>query len=213
MGGQESKIASGGSLQGAVGPAAVPEQNLPPIVKTSSYSVRVPERVKRPSDGNATMVCLFNGERHRINIPRGLRAGDSFKFTRSRVRSDEVFTSTLPSVPGLDVLQSKPIVWGSVSYSFGGGSMDQQSMGSMVGKLLRDAQEEIIEQVVQHGCNACLGMAFNVTNDSSGKDGNQKLVIVTACGTPCVVVHSAQGRAVEASAVAVPNVEWGLSAL
>lgn len=205
MGGQESKIANGGSLQGAAGPAlaAVPEQNLPSLVKESKYTVRVPQTVNTPSDGNITMSCTVNGERHILKIPKGLKRGDTFTFTRSRPELDKVFTSTLPSVPGMDIVQSKPIIWGSVSYSFVRGSQNQQSMGNMVGKLLKDAQTKILEQVIEHRCNACLEMAFNVTNDSSGERGNQKLVIVTAYGTPCIVVPSTQAHAVEASAVGV----------
>ena len=55
---------------------------------------------------------------------------------------------------------------------------------------MHDAQSKIIEICMEkQQYNAVLGMNFNVTNDSSGEHGNFKTVIVTCCGTPCVVVE------------------------
>ena len=118
---------------------------------------------------------------------------------------DKVFATTLPTLPGFEVVQSKPIIWGSVSFSFHAGSHDQQIMGKKVGQLMQEAQSKILEQVLEHGCNAVLGMTFNVTNDSSGERGHQKLVIVTACGTPCVVMPTTSTAvAVDAEVIVEP---------
>ena len=56
-------------------------------------------------------------------------------------------------------------------------------MGTVVGELLQDAQAQILEQHIDEGCNAVLGMTFNVTNDSSGKYGNfiPALVVQKMC--------------------------------
>jgi len=206
MGGQESKIATGGSLQGAIAPSisVVPEENLPSLNKPTTFKVTVPSSVVKPSDGSVTMRCNVNGTSKIIKIPEGLRQGDTFRFTESKPEIEKIFTSTLPSIPGMEIIQSKQIVWGSVSYSFYGGSFDQQAMGNMVGKLMGDAQTKVMEQVIAQRCNACLAMAFNVTNDSSGERGNQKLVIVTAHGTPCVVVPTTTVRAVAAVTATAP---------
>jgi len=206
MGGQESKIATGGSLQGVAYPdiAQVPEENLPSLGRSQAYTVKVPQSVVRPSNGTLTMGCVTHGVRKIIKIPKGLKGGETFTFTQIKSEAHKVFTSTLPSVPGMDIVQSKPIIWGSISYSFYRGSSNQQAMGNMVGKLMQDAQAKIVEQVIQHRCNACLGMSFNVTNDSSGDRGNQKLVIITAQGTPCVIVPTTTARAVGASTMAEP---------
>ena len=107
-------------------------------------------------------------------------------------------------VPGMETVQAKPITWGSVSYSFSRGSDNQQVMGNKVGELLQEAQVKILEQVLQHRCNTCLGMTFNVTNDSSGERGNQKLVIVTACGTPCVVVPNTTAIDIDPNVIPEP---------
>ena len=102
----------------------------------------------------------------------------------------------------MEIIQSKQIVWGSVSYSFSAGSGDQQSMGKKVAELMQAAQTKMIEEVIKQRCNACLGMSFNITNDSSGDHGNQKVVIVTGTGTPCVVVPSQKAMAIDATVVA-----------
>jgi len=192
---QKSKVVTGGSLQGVVYPnrAKVPGENLPSLTKETTYEVKVPETIVQPSDGSATMSCAINGADKEIKIPKGLKKDDTFTFTRTDSETEKVFTSTLPSVPGMDVVQSKPIIWSSVSYAFykGPADADHQATGNVVGKLTQEAQVKILEQVVEHRCNACLGLSFNVTTDSSGESGNRKLIIVTAHGTPCVVVSTA----------------------
>jgi membrane protease subunit (stomatin/prohibitin family) len=103
------------------------------------------------------------------------------------------------------VAEAKPIIWGSVSCSFGAGGRMQQTMGLKVGTLMQDAQSEIIKQAVHAERNAVLGMTYNVTNDSSGERGNCKVVIVTVCGTPCVVMpEGEQPTVVEANVIVEP---------
>eukprot|EP00585_Thalassiosira_rotula_P018135 CAMPEP_0196202144 /NCGR_PEP_ID=MMETSP0912-20130531/5023_1 /TAXON_ID=49265 /ORGANISM="Thalassiosira rotula, Strain GSO102" /LENGTH=147 /DNA_ID=CAMNT_0041475985 /DNA_START=24 /DNA_END=464 /DNA_ORIENTATION=+ len=144
------------------------------------------------------MSCTINdGMKKQIKIPRGLKKDDTFTFTHTDLGTDKVFTSTLSSIPGMDVVQFKPMIWTSVSSAFVKGSADQHSTtttttGTAVEKLKREAREKMLEQVVEHECNACLGMTFNVTTDSSGESRNNKLVIVTAHGTPCVVVSTSK---------------------
>jgi hypothetical protein len=77
-------------------------------------------------------------------------------------------------------------------------------MGQIVGELMQEAQSEIMEQAVLAECNAVLGMTYNVTNDSSGEHGNFKVVIVTVCGTPCIVVPAAEQPMVEANVIVEP---------
>jgi uncharacterized protein YbjQ (UPF0145 family) len=116
----------------------------------------------------------------------------------------KIIASTLPTVPGMEIVESRPIIWGSVSHTFPAGSYNQQSMGKVVGSLLQDAQRQILEETVKANCNAVLGMSFNITNDSSGENGRQKLVIVTACGTPCTVMSMASPPVVQAEAIVIP---------
>ena len=89
-------------------------------------------------------------------------------------------------IPGMDIIHSKEIVYGSVSvYS--------DSMGRHIhelGHLIQKATDAARREAINQGCNAVLGMTYNVANDSSGQYGENKTVIVTAVGTPCVVVKS-----------------------
>ena len=148
-----------------------------------------------------TMTVMLRGQTKEVKIPAGVTPGTLFKYT-VQAEIDKVYASTLPTIPGLTVLQSKPIVWGSVSYTFysGENAGGQQKMGEVVGTLMQKAQSEILEQAINRGCNAVLGMSYNITNDS---DGRVKQVIVTACGTPCIVVKSAEQEVPMAASVIV----------
>jgi uncharacterized protein YbjQ (UPF0145 family) len=137
------------------------------------------------------MQVTIDGEVKTINIPKDKRAGE--RFTCEIVEDmTKIYTSTLQSVPGMLIAQSKPIVWGSVSFAFSTWGVDamaaQQQAGAQVESLMQEAQAEIVCRAAKLGCNAVLGMTFNISNDSSGETGAFKLVIVTACGTPCIVV-------------------------
>lgn len=206
MGGQQSKVTSGGSLQGAYAPSItqVPRENLPSKNKKRTFAAHVPDTVRGVTDGMTTMSVSIGGANKRIKIPKGLKKGDKFTFSIVESEIEKVFASTLPTIPGMEVVQSKPIIWGSVAHSFQAGQHNQQVMGQRVGQLMQEAQSKILEQVLEHRCNAVLGMTFNVTNDSSGEYGRQKLVIVTACGTPCIVVPTTTAIAVDADVIIEP---------
>jgi uncharacterized protein YbjQ (UPF0145 family) len=201
MGAEASTLKTGGALLGAYAPplTGVPLPNPTPSYKTFKADV--------PADktGGQKMSVSIKGEKITIDIPKGKRPGESFQF-KVVASSSHVITSTLPTVPGMVIYQSKPIIWGSVSHSYsaGGRANGQQSMGHVVGKLMQEAQSEIMEQAVLADCNAVLGMTYNVTNDSSGERGNFKVVIVTVCGTPCIVVPATEQPVVEASVIVEP---------
>jgi hypothetical protein len=73
-----------------------------------------------------------------------------------------------------------------------GGSMQsgQMNQAKQIPMLLTKGYEALRQQAAELGCNAVLGITFNVTNDSSGERGHHKVVIATVCGTPCVVVFT-----------------------
>mmetsp|Transcript_22943 Transcript_22943/g.36025 ORF Transcript_22943/g.36025 Transcript_22943/m.36025 type:complete len:99 (+) Transcript_22943:2-298(+) len=88
----------------------------------------------------------------------------------------------------------------SVSHSFTRES-SSEPFGNMIGRLMQEAQSKILDRVVEHQCNACLGMSFDMTNESSGEGGDEKEFVVTAQGTPCVVVPTTRARVVDVSAI------------
>lgn len=63
-------------------------------------------------------------------------------------------------------------------------------MAKSIAELMQEAQEGLLSKAIDLGCNAVLGMTINITVDSSGPDGNSKIVLVTLCGTPCSVAPS-----------------------
>ena len=68
--------------------------------------------------------------------------------------------------------------------------VSQQSMGRMVGTLMQEAQAMLLQQALEAGCNAVLGVNYNITNDSSGETGRKKMVIVSCYGRwSCVGVY------------------------
>ena len=73
------------------------------------------------------------------------------------------------------------------------------SMAKSVGELMQEAQEGLLSKAIDLSCNAVLGMTVNITTDSSGSEGNSKLVIVTVCGTPCCIAPSTSSD--------IPNVD------
>merc|ERR1712232_148054 len=94
-------------------------------------------------------------------------------------------------------------IYGSISvYNW---SQSSQGAARQVGNLIEKVTDVIRAQAIDQGCNAVLGIAYNVTNDSSGEYGREKTVVVTATGTPCIVVPArlsatAQGHVMPASA-------------
>jgi uncharacterized protein YbjQ (UPF0145 family) len=189
MGAGESTLKDRGTLFGAYAPALAGVTIPPPPNGKKTFQATVP----KGKVAGQNMSVSLNGNVMNVLIPVGKKVGDTFRFTHDS-STHQVIASTLNEVPGMEIAQAKPIIWGSVSHAFRGGhgNAGQQSMGKMVGKLMQEAQGEILQQAIDVGCNAVLGMVFNVTNDSSGEHGNNKMVIVTACGTPCSLVPTAE---------------------
>ena len=77
-------------------------------------------------------------------------------------------------------------------------------MPKVIAELLQEAQESLLSQAIDLGCNAVLGISINITADSSGSDGNAKLVIVTVCGTPCSIIPAGDTPAVRADVIVEP---------
>jgi uncharacterized protein YbjQ (UPF0145 family) len=191
MGGSKSKVnAESGTLNGAYAPSLAGVTIPPQPDGKKTFQATVP---KGKGLGGQMMGVFVHGSSINVLIPVGKKVGDTFRFTLTG-NIHQVIASTLNEVPGMEIAQAKPIIWGSVSHAFRGGhgNAGQQSMGKMVGRLMQEAQGEILQQAIDVGCNAVLGMVFNVTNDSSGEHGNNKMVIVTACGTPCSLVPTAE---------------------
>jgi uncharacterized protein YbjQ (UPF0145 family) len=158
------------------------------------------------------MVVALRGENVTVTIPRQnpatgtpIKPGDAFRYATPSER-DKVIASTLPTIPGMEIVQSKPVIWAIVSEAFFRFHMtndqkEQTHMAKRMGGLLTDAQNKLLKKAIEVGCNAVLGMTVNVTTDSSGSRGNSKIVIVTVCGTPCSVMPMQEVPTVTAQAI------------
>jgi hypothetical protein len=114
----------------------------------------------------------------------------------------QVTACTLPTLPGTEIVESKPMVWSSVSKSFN--EKQQVDMDKEIGTMMQQAQAKLVQQTIYVGCNVILGVTTNVATDSSGDNtGRAKLVIVTLCGTPCKVVPTAKVPSISVEAIAV----------
>jgi uncharacterized protein YbjQ (UPF0145 family) len=195
-----------GTLKGAYPPPIRHEtSSRPPPLQVRSFEVTIP-----PGHGPGNVFAfVIEGRKHSVTVPAGKKAGDKIMYTYKVVDLTKVYASTLHALPGMAIVSAKPIVFGSVSYAFlvvSTGISGQLSMGQQVGRLMQEAQDEILRQAIELECNAVLGMSFTVTNDSSGDAGRSKLVIVTVCGTPCVIMPQSEQDipVVQATAMVVP---------
>ena len=89
-----------------------------------------------------------------------------------------VICSNLPTVPGHEIVLAKPIIWAA---DCAGSPPTRSWVQEKAGSLLQKVQAQLIQQAIQQGCNAVLGVTFNVSSETYGG------VQVTMLGTPCFV--------------------------
>ena len=199
MGNSSSKNnTKGGTLIGAY-PPPIDGANLPPLPKDErTFYVRVPEDARK----GESFVVDIEGESFRVHPPKGVPPGGKFRYTHP-AEIHHVYASTLDSIPGMVVVQSKPIVWGSRAFA----CFNIAGVASSSADIMQEAQAELLRQTVRSGCNACLGINISVANSATaaGDYGQHKsgLVLVTATGTPCIVVKAGQMAPVQATSTAV----------
>jgi uncharacterized protein YbjQ (UPF0145 family) len=211
MGTGSSRHEESGSLQGAYAPP-LPGLTIPePPLGAKKFKLKIPEGKKT---GDAIVVNV-DGKTVRVFVPSGTnpvtgrnyKPGDYITWSRPG-ETEKVIASTLPTVPGMEIVQAKPIIWATASHAYfrsnWNDQSEQTSMAKGVGDLLQRAQEALLKKCIDVGCNAVLGMTITVTNDSSGERGNSKIVIVTVCGTPCSLLPMQTLPAVNADAVVIP---------
>lgn len=223
MGPRISKVSSSGILRGAYAPP-LEGINMPEVLDPNlenRYNIVVPEG-KGAGD---YMTVIVNEREVIIRIPdkiegpdghrRRPKTGDRFPYVyRERSR---VIASTLPSLPGAVIVESKPIIFANASKVFSTRSglrnndevrhpFEPRSLSEDIGNLMQETQELLLQKTVEVGCNCVLGINTSVTVDSGGETENSKIVIITFTGTPCRVVQAAALPAVNVEATLVPGV-------
>jgi len=139
MGNATSKL-KGGTLTGAY-PPPIDGATLPPIPKDSrNFVVRVPEDAVK----GESFVVDIEGESFRVHPPKGVKPGGKFRY-KHPAEIHKVYATTLDLVPGMVVVQSKPIVWGSRAFP----CSSIYGVASSSADILQDAQAELLRQVSQ----------------------------------------------------------------
>ena len=160
-----------GTLQGAYAPALAP---IPPLPSTL-VAVTVPPSAGLQA-GGVTLTVQAGGGLVNVVIPDGLGPGDTFNV--SVPDNTRVICSNLPTVPGHEIVLAKPIIWAA---DCAGSPPTRSWVQEEAGSLLQKVQAQLIHQAIQQGCNAVLGVTFNVSSETYGG------VQVTMLGTPCFV--------------------------
>ena len=226
MGGVSGKMSSGGVLRSASAPpldgfvfASQTSHDTRPATSDNSYSQHGHLKFKVPhgkKGGDTIMIKpTSSGPTLSVKIPRGKVSGDLFSLNDvARPDSDtiqelrlhtEVYTCALQCIPGMVVVAAKPFIYACASETFPvyhGANLG--GVTATVNQLMNDAHSKMIQLAIECGCNAVLGMSFNITNDSSGDDGRQKTVIVTLGGTPSVVTKASDIPVVTATTFTIP---------
>ena len=199
MGNSGSTTTISGSVSGACPECEAADSSqsahIPSRARERRLGASVPRSIHGVTNGKQKLDISVGGKPHSVLIPAGLRAGDQFAFTITNDETKDVLVSTLHAIPGYDTLQCKSIIYGSISVFMRYESC--QGAASQIGTLIENVTDAIRAQAIDKGCNAVLGIAYNVTNDSSGEYGREKTVVVTATGTPCIVVPARQTAAVQ----------------
>jgi len=123
------------------------------------------------------VVALCDGQRVGVKVPKGFKPGQQITI---QVRDyTKMLTSTLQVPPsGAKIIVQKPIEWAT--------ARQPQEHNPDTGILLATAQHRLLKQAHVAGCNAVLGISFNVENKTLGQGKGE--MVVTAFGTPCIVV-------------------------
>ena len=108
-----------------------------------------------------------------------------------------VICSTLPSLPGMTVIDAKSIIFGTASVTYTDCAQSQSKAiqlqkqhASHLERLLAQGHAQLKQQAAAMGCNAVLAVTFNIAQH--GSERWYKSDSVTVCGTPCYLVVKKQ---------------------
>jgi len=170
---------SGGFLPG---PTAASSPNVAPkFAPQRRVKVTIPpfknHKQRKGQQVPTFVVALRDGQRIAVKARKGLQPGQQISIM---VRDyTKMLASTLQVPPsGAKMVMQKPIEWVTVRMS--------QEENPDTGILLATAQHRLLKQAHTVGCNAVLGISFNVTKNITGQSTAE--VVVTAFGTPCIIV-------------------------
>jgi uncharacterized protein YbjQ (UPF0145 family) len=158
-------------------------------VKKRVFVVTVP-----PGKSNGdTLKIKVDGKPRIVTIPsiaetnfrRPIRPGEQFDYEIFS-NFDHIYVSTLPFVPGLEIMQSKPIIFASVAQSL----LSQSNENDRLMKDFTAVHDVLVRQAHAVGANAVLSVQFQTNTEN-------ERIYLTAVGTPCLVGPSVLATATE----------------
>jgi hypothetical protein len=197
-----------GSFRGPVCTSGIARNSasLPTInVSERKFTVTVPAGKR----SGMTMTAMIDNAAVSVRIPNSpdrpgvpLKSGQKFIYTHQSFAKShpKIHFSTLQSLPGMELVASRPIVWASQTLSRTMQSSTAQAEDGpseeAMSTLMEGVKSKLIEKALSlnRSNNAILGVQFQVINDSLSLDSQYgtyeviKQITVVACGTPCTVV-------------------------
>lgn len=191
MGGQQSSTHhSTRFLESASSPfpqgILLPPPPRRPVVVTIPQPTSSRKRALRAGD---TFVAEVEDKKKiMVKVPEGATPGQQMQVLIPEY--NQMISSTLTGPPpGCKVFLEHPIIVANVSYQIQGLAKELAS-SKKVTLLMQKAQRDLLRKAFAAGCNAVLGIHFNVTTTSStSSSGATTLALVSAYGTPCVVAR------------------------
>lgn len=189
MGGQQSSTHhSSRFLESASSPMpqgiALPPPPRRPVIVTVPQPRNSRQPPLRPGDTFAAKV--EDKKKILVKVPEGAAPGQQMQVLIPEYSQMVASTLTGPP-PGCKVFLEHPIIVANVSHQIQGPTKELAS-SKKVTTLMQKAQRDLLRKASFAGCNAVLGISFNITTTaSSNSGGTTTLALVSAYGTPCII--------------------------
>lgn len=163
---------------------ALPPPPRRPVIVTVPHPRNSRQPPLRPGDTFAAKV--EDKKKILVKVPEGAGPGQQMQVLIPEYSQMVASTLTGPP-PGCKVFVEHPIIVANVSHQIQGLTKELAS-SKKVTTLMQKAQRDLLRKASFAGCNAVLGINFNITTTSSSSSTDTTtLALVSAYGTPCIV--------------------------
>jgi uncharacterized protein YbjQ (UPF0145 family) len=188
----------------------------PPPRRPVIVTVPQPRNSRQPplKPGDTFAAKVEDKKKILVKVPEGAAPGQQMQVLIPEYSQMVASTLTGPP-PGCKVFMEHPIIVANVSHQIQGPTKELAS-SKKVTTLMQKAQRDLLRKASFAGCNAVLGINFNITTTSSSTaTSNSTLALVSAYGTPCIVASepdSGRGTMQELPSGMAPGVPSGIPA-
>jgi len=160
----------------------------PPPTRPVIIQVPQPKNSRQPPlrPGDTFAAKVDDKKKILVKVPEGAAPGQQVQVLIPEYSQMVASTLTGPP-PGCKVYVEHPIIVANVSHQIQGPTKELAS-SKKVTTLMQKAQRDLLRKASFAGCNAVLGINFNITTTSSSSASDTTtLALVSAYGTPCIV--------------------------